>query len=43
MYNNSNIANPFKDGKLFLIDKTKGDSSFYVVKKIRQAKYQMIP
>ena len=37
MYNNSSITNPFKDGKLFLIDKTKGDSSFYVVKKIRQA------
>ncbi len=37
MYNNSNIKNPFKNGKLFLIDKEKGDSSFYVVKKIRQA------
>ena len=37
MYNNSNIKNPFKNGKFFLIDKEKGDSSFYVVKKIRQA------
>ena len=37
MYNKSSIKDVFQQGKLILINKDKYDSSFYVVKKIRQA------
>ena len=37
MYNKSSIKDVFQQGKLVLINKDKYDSSFYVVKKIRQA------
>ena len=37
MYNKSSIKDVFQQGKLVLINKDKYESSFYVVKKIRQA------